>query len=183
MNFAVSECRGSRSVSENERCENRDCCLCPRGLRVCCICCSFCGRLRTTCSFLLVTPNTSPNQHIYFSGPQWWCQLLRLGSEVTEVIKEWEGDQGTPRPRSHLHRVEITFPFYYTNGKSVHKNQIPFFRWKSRAGCLSPLWGPTTCSHYLHWPLCARSLSVQGWWDTWRWASKSQSNCRSQTTQ
>lgn len=85
-----------------------------------------------------------------------------------------------PEPHCHFHKVEIISLFYYTSGKSVQKNQICLFRWKSRAGCSAPLRGVTTCSHHLHWPLCVRSLHVQGWWDTWRWASRSQSNGRSQ---
>lgn len=131
--------------------------------------------------FFLLLPTPPQTNTFPFLGPP----VMML---VTEIGK-WghRGDRGMgkppgspPEPHCHLHRVEIIFPFYYTNGKSVQKNQISLFKWKSRAGCSSPLWGVTTCSHYLHWPLCMRSLSVQGWWNTWRWASKSQSNFRSQ---
>lgn len=175
-----SECRCSHSVSEDERFGNSDFCLCPRGLGVRCISWSFCRRLRPICSSLLVTPNTSPDQHVYFSGitsddVSYWDWEVRS--------QRWPGNgkatRSPPEPHSYLHRVEIIFPFYYTNGKSVQKNQLRLLRWKIRAGCSAPLWGVTTCSHFLHWPLCMRSLGVQGWWDTWRWASRSQSICRS----
>lgn len=175
--FAVSECRCSHLVSENERFGNSDCCLYPRGLRVCCI--SFCGRLRTTFSFLTVTPNTSPDQHIYISGiPSDDVSYRDWEVKSQRWSRNGKVTRSPPEPHSYLHRVEIIFLFCYTDGKLIQKKQICLFGWKSRAGCSSPLWGITMCS--LHWHLCTRSLGVQGWWDTWMWARRSQSNCRSQ---
>ena len=176
----------SCAVSEKERFRNSDCCPCLRGLGDHWLGCSFCGKLRAACPFLLVTPSATPDQQrLLLQEPQWWCQLPRYEKEITEKIKQWEGDWVTSRTPFQLPQNWNLFFFLYTNWKSVQVNEICLFRWKSRTDCSTPLWGVSTCSHF-HLPACVhmRSLSpaavcVQGRWGTWRWASRSQSNRRS----
>lgn len=155
---AAPECTCSHTVSEKERFGNSGCCLCPRGLGEHWLGCSSCGRLTATCSFLLVTPNTSPDQDIYFSRSpsddiSYWDWKMRLQRRSSNG----KATGSPPEPHSPFHRVEINFPLLYTNGKSVQENKICLFRWKNRTGCSTPLWGVTTYSHF-HQPLCTWDL-------------------------
>lgn len=76
---ATPERRCSRSVSEKERFGHSDCCPCLRDLGDHCLGCSFHGRLRATCPFLLVTPNTTPDHDIYFSRASVMMSVTEIG--------------------------------------------------------------------------------------------------------
>lgn len=165
--FAVSECRCSHSISENERFGNSDCCFCPRGLRMCCVCSSFCGRLRTTCSFLLVTPNTSPDQHIHFSGIpsddvsywDWEVTSQRWSRSPVPICIEWK----------------LFTPFIIQMESQFRKIRF-CFSGRKLGQAVQLLCGKSPREATTSTGLCAQDLYVQGWWDT----SRSQSNCRSQ---